>query len=54
VIAQLLGGVAAIAVLRTLYPNVTPEDAAQVVLPHNELHARSDPPDDPRPLASRR
>jgi len=54
VIAQLLGGVAAIAVLRTLYPNVTPEDAAQVVLPHNELRARSDPPDDPRPLASRR
>jgi arsenate reductase len=31
----------------------TPEDAAQVVLPHNELRARSDPPDDPRPLASR-
>ena len=54
VIAQLVGGVAAIAVLRTLYPNVTPEDAAQVVLPHNELRARSDPPDDPRPLASRR
>jgi arsenate reductase len=37
VVAQLVGGVAAIAVLRTLYPNVTPEQAAQVVLPHGEL-----------------
>ena len=34
VIAQLVGGVAAIVVLRTLYPDVTPEDAADVLLPH--------------------
>jgi glycerol uptake facilitator-like aquaporin len=34
VIAQLIGGVVAIGVLRVLYPQVTPEDAAQVVLPH--------------------
>ena len=48
VVAELAGGVAAIAVLRTLYPHVTPQDAAQVVLPHNGLGARSAPPDDPR------
>ena len=35
VIAQLLGGIAAIAILRTLYPHVTPDQAAQVVLPHD-------------------
>lgn len=34
VVAQMVGGVAAIVVLRTLYPDVTPEDAAEVVLPH--------------------
>jgi glycerol uptake facilitator-like aquaporin len=34
VIAQLLGGVFAIGVLRVLYPDVTPEEAAEVVLPH--------------------
>jgi arsenate reductase len=34
VIAQLVGGVAAIIVLRTLYPDVTPEEAADVVMPH--------------------
>jgi arsenate reductase len=39
VVAQLVGAVVAIAVLRTLYPNVTPEQAAQVVLPHGELGA---------------
>ena len=34
VIAQLLGGIAAITVLRTLYPDVTPHEAAAVILPH--------------------
>jgi glycerol uptake facilitator-like aquaporin len=34
VAAQLVGGVAAIVAIRALYPDVTPEDAAQVVLPH--------------------
>jgi arsenate reductase len=34
IVAQFAGGLAAIIVLRTLYPNVTPDDAAQVVLPH--------------------
>ncbi len=35
VIAQLAGGLTAILVIRTLYPDVTPADAAQVVLPHD-------------------
>jgi len=35
VIAQLLGGLAAVAIVRTLYPGVTPADAAQVILPHD-------------------
>jgi len=34
VIAQLLGGAVAIAVIRVLYSDVTPEDAADVVMPH--------------------
>jgi len=39
VVAELAGGLAAIAVLRTLYPHVTPDEAAQVVLPHNNEHS---------------
>ncbi len=34
VAAQLIGGVAAIALLRILYPHVTPEEAAEILLPH--------------------
>lgn len=36
VIAQLIGAAAAIGVIRVLYPDVTPADAAEVVLPHRE------------------
>ena len=36
VIAQLLGGIAAIGVLRILYPDITPDEAAEVMLPHEE------------------
>lgn len=36
VVAQVLGGFAAIALLRALYPDVTPAEAAEVVLPHGE------------------
>jgi glycerol uptake facilitator-like aquaporin len=36
-VAQLVGGAVAIGVLRVLYPDVTPEDAAEVVLPHAEV-----------------
>jgi glycerol uptake facilitator-like aquaporin len=35
IVAQLIGGAVAIAVLRVLYPDVTAEDAAEVVLPHH-------------------
>jgi glycerol uptake facilitator-like aquaporin len=34
VVAQLVGGVLAFVVVRTLYPDITPEEAAEVVLPH--------------------
>jgi arsenate reductase len=34
VIAQLVGGAVAIATIRTLFPHVTPEQAADVVTPH--------------------
>jgi len=36
VIAQLIGGAVAIVAIRTLYPDVTPEEAADVVLPHTD------------------
>ena len=36
VIAQLVGGVVAIAVLRILYPDITPDEAAEVMVPHEE------------------
>jgi glycerol uptake facilitator-like aquaporin len=36
VVAQLIGGLVAVAAIRTLYPAVTPADAAEVVLPHAE------------------
>ena len=34
--AQIVGGLAAIVLLRFLYPDVTPEEAAEVVLPHSD------------------
>jgi arsenate reductase len=40
VVAQLVGALAAIGVVRVLYPDVTPEDAAQVVLPHGDGRPR--------------
>ena len=36
VAAQLVGGAVAIGVLRILYPDITPEEAAEVMLPHEE------------------
>ena len=35
-IAQLVGGVLAIGVLRILYPDITPEEAAEAMVPHEE------------------
>ena len=34
VVAQLVGGVVAIGVMRVLYPDITPDEAAEVMLPH--------------------
>jgi hypothetical protein len=42
VIAQLIGGSAAILALRALYPEVTPADAAAVVVPHQHERGVSD------------
>jgi arsenate reductase len=36
VVAQLIGGAVAVGVLRLLYPDVTPDEAAQAVFPHGE------------------
>ncbi len=36
VVAQLVGGVVAIGVLRVLYPDITPDEAAEVMIPHQE------------------
>jgi arsenate reductase len=36
VVAQLVGGAVAVGVLRVLYPDVTPEDAADVVMQHGD------------------
>jgi arsenate reductase len=35
VIAQLVGGIAALGLLRVLYPDITPAEAAEVALPHD-------------------
>jgi arsenate reductase len=34
VAAQLVGGAIAIGVIRFLYPDIAPEDAAEIMLPH--------------------
>ena len=36
IVAQLLGGCLAVLTVRTLYPHVTPEDAANVIVPHRD------------------
>jgi glycerol uptake facilitator-like aquaporin len=41
VIAQLVGGILAIAVLRVLYPDITPDEAAEVMVPHEETASAS-------------
>jgi glycerol uptake facilitator-like aquaporin len=41
VVAQLVGGVVAIAVLRVLYPDITPDEAAEVMVPHKETASAS-------------
>jgi arsenate reductase len=36
IVAQLVGGVVAIGVLRVLYPDITPDEAAEVMLPQDQ------------------
>jgi glycerol uptake facilitator-like aquaporin len=40
VLAQIVGGICAILVIWTLYPDVTPGEAAELVVPHHEQAAR--------------
>jgi glycerol uptake facilitator-like aquaporin len=39
VVAQLVGGVLAIGIVRALYPDLTPAEAAEVMVPHEEASA---------------
>ncbi|HUO72424.1 MAG TPA: MIP/aquaporin family protein [Solirubrobacteraceae bacterium] len=41
VVAQLIGGAFAIVVLRVLYPDITPDEAADAVMPHTEDHPQT-------------
>jgi len=41
VVAQLVGGAVALGLIRTLYPDVTPADAAEVVVPHGDVARRA-------------
>jgi glycerol uptake facilitator-like aquaporin len=42
VIAQLVGGLVAIGAIRALYPDITPEDAAEIMVPHEREGAPHD------------
>ncbi|HVQ59812.1 MAG TPA: MIP/aquaporin family protein [Solirubrobacterales bacterium] len=37
VVVQLIGGAVAIAAIRGLYPEITPDEASEAILPHSEL-----------------
>jgi hypothetical protein len=36
VVAQLVGGIVAFGAIRTLYPDMTPADAAEALVPHED------------------
>ena len=36
IVAQLVGGLVAIGLIRNLYPDITPDEAAEIMLPHEE------------------
>ncbi len=40
--AQVVGGIVAIGAIKVLYPNITPEEAAEVVVPHASLEGAAD------------
>src|SRR5689334_9413416 len=50
--AQIIGGAVAIAVIRALYPGVTPADAAGIIVPHLRERQGGDTPDRPDHQAS--
>jgi arsenate reductase len=43
IVAQIVGGLAAVGLLRLLYPDVTPDEAAGVMLPHSDERSGPDP-----------
>jgi arsenate reductase len=43
IVAQLIGGIFAVIVLRALYPTITPADAAEALLPHPDARAPAQP-----------
>ena len=54
VVAQLVGGIVAIAAIRTLYPDITAAEAADVVIPHPDpTDARPHEPSDISPADGR-
>jgi arsenate reductase len=42
IVAQLVGGAFALVLIRTLYPDVTPAEAAQVMVPHGQERSSAD------------
>jgi glycerol uptake facilitator-like aquaporin len=46
---QLLGGAVAIAVIRGLYPDITPEEATEIMLPQSAVSPAAATPPQPRP-----
>ena len=40
--AQVVGGVVAVGVIKALYPAITPEDAAGIIVPHDERAGRAE------------
>jgi glycerol uptake facilitator-like aquaporin len=42
IVAQLVGGACAILAIRVLYPDLTPDEAAEAVMPHHEQQSSTD------------
>jgi glycerol uptake facilitator-like aquaporin len=60
--AQILGGIVAVVVIKALYPAITPADAADIIVPHDQragrapagaAHDGASPSGDPPPARSR-
>jgi glycerol uptake facilitator-like aquaporin len=56
IVFQLIGGAVAIAVIRALYPDLTAEEAAEILLPHDDDHGGIgiEPPREPSSRARER